>query len=45
MLSERLQELEAEEILERTVIPETRVRVRPYRSTDAGSSNVPVLSA
>jgi DNA-binding HxlR family transcriptional regulator len=35
MLSERLRELEAEEIVERIVVPETPVRVE-YELTDKG---------
>lgn len=35
MLSERLKELEAESIIQRTVIPETPVRIE-YRLTDKG---------
>lgn len=42
MLSERLRELEAEGILTRTVIPETRVRV-VYQLTDKGRALEPVL--
>jgi DNA-binding HxlR family transcriptional regulator len=42
MLSERLQELEGEGIVERTVIPETPVRVE-YCLTEKGRSLAPVI--
>jgi DNA-binding HxlR family transcriptional regulator len=44
MLSERLQELEQEGILERTVVPETPVRVE-YALTKKGRALVPVVDA
>lgn len=44
MLSERLQELEAEEIVERTVIPETPVRVE-YALTKKGRALAAALEA
>jgi DNA-binding HxlR family transcriptional regulator len=44
LLSERLKELEAEEILTRTVIPETPVRVE-YRLTYKGRALAPVVEA
>src|SRR6188508_2875449 len=44
MLSERLQELEQEGVIERTVIPETPVRVE-YSLTKKGKALVPVVDA
>ena len=44
MLSERLQELEAEGIVERTVIPETPVRVE-YALTKKGRALAPAMDA
>ena len=44
MLSERLKELEAEQLVERRVIPETPVRVE-YRLTAAGEALGTVLDA
>src|SRR5262245_2421324 len=44
MLSERLQELEAEEIVERTVVPETPVRVE-YALTRKGRELATVVEA
>ena len=44
MLSERLKELEADGIVERTVIPETPVRVE-YRLTDKGYALQGVVDA
>jgi DNA-binding HxlR family transcriptional regulator len=44
MLSERLQELEQQGILERTVVPETPVRVE-YALTKKGRALVPVVDA
>jgi DNA-binding HxlR family transcriptional regulator len=44
MLSERLKELEAEGIVERTVIPATPVRVE-YHLTEKGRALAPVLDA
>ncbi|MFN8637524.1 MAG: helix-turn-helix domain-containing protein [Chloroflexota bacterium] len=44
MLSERLKELEAEQLVERRVIPETPVRVE-YRLTDRGVALGTVLDA
>ena len=42
MLSERLQELEQEGIVERTVVPETPVRVE-YELTEKGRGLLPVI--
>jgi DNA-binding HxlR family transcriptional regulator len=44
MLSERLRELEEEEIVARTVVPETPVRVE-YSLTSKGRALAPALSA
>lgn len=44
MLSERLHELEAEDIVERLVVPETPVRVE-YRLTEKGEALEPALNA
>ena len=44
MLSERLQELESEEIVERTVIPETPVRVE-YSLTKKGRALATAIEA
>lgn len=44
MLSERLKELESEEIVQRVVIPETPVRVE-YRLTDKGRALQNAVSA
>ena len=44
LLSERLRELEAEEIVTRTVIPDVPVRVE-YRLTEKGRALTPVLAA
>lgn len=44
MLSERLKELEAEGLVERTVRPETPVRVE-YRLTERGQALEPVVAA
>ena len=44
MLSDRLQELEAEGIVERTVIPETPVRVE-YALTKKGRALAPAMDA
>lgn len=44
MLSERLQELEAEGVVERTVVPDTPVRVE-YALTKKGRALVPVVDA
>jgi len=44
MLSERLKELEAEDIIERRVYPETPVRIE-YRLTEKGQALEPVLAA
>lgn len=44
LLSERLKELEAEEIVVRTVHPETPVRVE-YRLTTRGEALAPVIQA
>ncbi|RIK40146.1 MAG: MarR family transcriptional regulator [Chloroflexi bacterium] len=44
LLSERLKELEAEEIVIRTVIPATPVRVE-YRLTEKGRALAPVVEA
>lgn len=44
LLSERLKELEAEGIVERTVIPETPVLIE-YRLTDSGRDLLPALDA
>lgn len=44
MLSERLQELEAEGVIERTVVPDTPVRVE-YALTKKGRALVPVVDA
>lgn len=44
MLSERLKELELEEVIERRVLPETPVRVE-YRLTVKGLALAPVVSA
>src|SRR3981081_354733 len=44
MLSERLQELELEGIVERTVVPDTPVRVE-YALTKKGHALVPVVDA
>ena len=44
LLSERLRELEAEQIVTRTVIPEMPVRVE-YHLTDKGQSLLPVLES
>ena len=44
LLSERLKELEAEGIVERTVIPETPVRIE-YRLTPSGWDLIPALDA
>ena len=44
MLSERLKELEAEGVVERTVIPETPVRIE-YRLTDRGHALGAVIQA
>jgi DNA-binding HxlR family transcriptional regulator len=44
MLSDRLQELEAEGIVERTVIPETPVRVE-YALTKKGRALAPAVDA
>jgi DNA-binding HxlR family transcriptional regulator len=44
LLSERLRELEAEGIVERTVIPEMPVRIE-YHLTDKGKSLEPVLAS
>jgi DNA-binding HxlR family transcriptional regulator len=44
LLSERLRELESEDILTRTVIPEMPVRVE-YHLTEKGQSLLPVLEA
>ncbi len=44
LLSERLKELEAEEIVVRTVHPDTPVRVE-YRLTARGEALTPVVSA
>ena len=44
MLSERLKELEAEEVIERRVYPETPVRIE-YRLTEKGQALAPVIDA
>ena len=44
LLSERLKELEGEGVVERTVIPETPVRIE-YRLTDSGRDLIPALDA
>jgi DNA-binding HxlR family transcriptional regulator len=44
LLSERLKELEQEEVLTRSVIPETPVRIE-YRLTDKGRALAPVVDA
>jgi DNA-binding HxlR family transcriptional regulator len=44
LLAERLKELEAEEIVERTVIPETPVRIE-YHLTDKGTALAGVVDA
>src|SRR5919199_6425555 len=44
MLSERLKELEIEEVIERRVLPETPVRVE-YRLTEKGRALEPVITA
>jgi DNA-binding HxlR family transcriptional regulator len=44
MLSERLKELEAREILHRCVYPETPVRIE-YRLTEKGKALAPVIDA
>lgn len=44
MLSERLKELEAEDVIERRVLPETPVRVE-YRLTAKGRALGPVIEA
>jgi DNA-binding HxlR family transcriptional regulator len=44
LLSERLKELEAEEIVTRVVIPDTPVRVE-YRLTEKGYALLPVVEA
>ena len=44
LLSERLKELEHEDVLTRTVIPETPVRIE-YQLTEKGRALAPVLEA
>jgi DNA-binding HxlR family transcriptional regulator len=44
MLSERLKELEAADVIERRVYPETPVRIE-YRLTEKGQALAPVMAA